>query len=139
MAINLLLSFWSLWTAFTSYYPLSWRSLFQMCSGVSIVTYRHRKSFLPRLNSSKQRPESSTCCFWSGVSKRGTHFENNLRIPKDSSKIVNTLLLFFFCFPEQLQILGDQIVQPRRCFYDTQNSFLSIVLKMIKVASPKLL
>ena len=46
---------------------------------------------LLRLNSSKQRFESSThCCFWSGVSKRGTHFENNLRIPKDSCKIVNT-------------------------------------------------
>ena len=26
-----------------------------------------------------------------GVSKRGTHFENNLRIPKDSCEIVNTL------------------------------------------------
>ena len=43
-----------------------------------------RKSILPRLNSSRQRSESSTrCCLWSGVSKRGTHFENNLRIPKD--------------------------------------------------------
>ena len=31
------------------------------------------------------------CCFWSAVSKRGTHFENNLRIPNDSCKIVNTL------------------------------------------------
>ena len=51
-----------------------------------------RKSFLPRLNSFKQRSESLTrCCFWSGVSKRGTHFGNNLRIPKDSCKIVNTL------------------------------------------------
>ena len=26
-----------------------------------------------------------------GVSKRGTHFENNLPIPKDTCKIVNTL------------------------------------------------
>ena len=51
-----------------------------------------KKSLLARFNSSKYRSESSTrCCFWSGVGKRGTRFENNLRIPKDSSKIVNTL------------------------------------------------
>ena len=58
----------------------------------SIGTYRRRKSFLPRLNSFKQHSECSTrFCFWSGVSERGTLFENNLRIPKDSCKIVNTL------------------------------------------------
>ena len=56
------------------------------------TVYRRRKCFLPRLNRSKRRSESSTrCYFWSGVSKRGTHFENTLRIPKDSCKIVNTL------------------------------------------------
>ena len=33
---------------------------------------------------------------WTGVSKRGTHFENNLRIPKDSYKIVNTQLSDIF-------------------------------------------
>ena len=49
------------------------------------------------LNQSKQRSESSTCCcFWSGVSKRGVHLENNLRIPKDSCKIVNTLPFYNF-------------------------------------------
>ena len=46
----------------------------------------------PAWTAIKHRSESSTrCCFWSGVSERGTHFENNLRIPKDSCKIVNTL------------------------------------------------
>ena len=58
----------------------------------SIVTWRRRKSFLPRLNSSKQRSESlKRRCFWSDVNKRGTHFEKNLRIPNDSWKIVKTL------------------------------------------------
>ena len=57
-----------------------------------IVTYRHRKSFLPRFNSSKQRSESSTCyCFWLVVCKRDTHFENDLGIPKYSCKIIYTL------------------------------------------------
>ena len=46
----------------------------------------------PRLKISKQRSESSMrCCFWLDMSQRGSHFENNLRIPKDSCKIVNTL------------------------------------------------
>ena len=31
------------------------------------------------------------CCFWLGMSKRGTHIEKNLRIPKDLCKIVNAL------------------------------------------------
>ena len=48
--------------------------LFQVCSGGSMF-----------------HPLSTCCCFWSGVSKRGTYFENNLRIPKDSCKIVITL------------------------------------------------
>ena len=52
----------------------------------------HIKSFLPRMNSFKQRSESSTrCYFWLGVSKRGIYFENSLRIPKDSFEIENTL------------------------------------------------
>ena len=66
----------------------------------SIATYRRRKSFLPRLNSSKQHSESSTrCCYWSGMSKRGTHFENNLSIPKDLCKIVETLPSDIFKVP----------------------------------------
>ena len=96
---------------------------------IEMITYRRRKSFLSHLNSSKQRSGSSTRCFWSGVRKRGTHFENNLRIPKDSYKIVDILpsdILRFqlshatliydspkllcgilLCFSEQLLILGD--------------------------------
>ena len=62
-----------------------WSHLFT--NSVNLVAH-----LIPRLKSSKQRFESLTCCcFWSGVSKRGTHFEINLRIPKDSFKIVNTL------------------------------------------------
>ena len=58
-----------------------------MVSVVIIQVY-----FSPCTNSSKQRSESSTrCCFWAVVSKCGTHFENNLRVPKDSYRIVNTL------------------------------------------------
>ena len=59
---------------------------------VAISVNAWEKSFSPRLNSSKQRSESSTrCCFWSGVSKRDTYFKNNLRSTKDSCKIVNTV------------------------------------------------
>ena len=42
-------------------------------------------------NSCKQRSESSTCCFWSTVSKHGIHFEHSFLIDKCSCKIVNTL------------------------------------------------
>ena len=57
-----------------------------------LLSFWCRNFFLPRLNNSKQRSETSTrCCFWSGMSKRGTHFGNNLRTPKDSCKILNTL------------------------------------------------
>ena len=38
-------------------------------------------------------------CFRTGVSKRGTHFEKNLRAPKDSSKNVNTLPSDIFKVP----------------------------------------
>ena len=91
-----LLIFWSLWTAFISWCSLSWR---YFCFTLVVVDpcfiYCHKpiqKIILPRLNGSKQRSEFLTCCcLWSGVGKRGTHFEKNLRIPKDSCKIVNTL------------------------------------------------
>ena len=40
----------------------------------------------------KQRSEISThCCFWSTVSKRGTHFEHSFLIDKCSCKMVNTM------------------------------------------------
>ena len=58
----------------------------------SIVTYLHKISFLLPWNSCKQLSESSTrCCFWSTVSKRGTHFEHSFLIDKCSCKMVNTL------------------------------------------------
>ena len=69
--------------------------LFQVCSGGSMfhpLPHTDAKILFPRLNSSKQRSKSSTrYCFWSDVSKRGTNFENNLRITKDSCKIINIL------------------------------------------------
>ena len=82
--------------AFTSCCPLSWRSFCFRCVVVDPCSIHcHiplQKILFPRLNSFKQSFESSTCCcFWSGVSKRGTHLENNLRISKDLCHIVNTL------------------------------------------------
>ena len=57
-----------------------------------IVTYFCKNSFLLRWNSCKQRSESAThSCFWSTVSKRGTHFEHSFLVDKCSCKIVNTL------------------------------------------------
>ena len=51
-----------------------------------------QNSFLLHWNSCKQRSESSMrCCFWSTVSKSGTHFEHSFLINKCSSKMVNTL------------------------------------------------
>ena len=57
----------------------------------SIVTYLHKNSFLLHWNSCKQCSESSTCCFWSTVSKHSIHFEHSFLIDKYSCKMVNTL------------------------------------------------
>ena len=58
----------------------------------SIVTYLRPNSFLLHWNSRKQRSESSTRrCFWSTLSKRGTHFEYSFFMDKCSCKMVNTL------------------------------------------------
>ena len=60
-----------------------------------IVTYLRKKSILLRLNSCQQRSESSTrCCFWSTVSKCGTHFEHSFLIDKCSCKMVTTSDIF---------------------------------------------
>ena len=100
-----------------------------------------KNSFLLCWNSCKQRSESSTrCCFWSTVSKRGTHFEHNFLIDKYSCKIVSTLssdifnssaisrnfnlrsaktsLWIFWYFPEQLLNLGDLSVHQHLRLYD---------------------
>ena len=82
-----LLSFWSFWTAFISCCPLSWRYFCFRCVVVDPCFIHCHIQY-----SSKQRSGSSKrCCFWSSVWKRGIHFENNLRIPKDSCKIVSKL------------------------------------------------
>ena len=57
----------------------------------SIVTYLCKTPFLLRWNSCKQRSESSIRCFWSTLSKRGTHFEHSFLIEEWSCKTVNTL------------------------------------------------
>ena len=58
-----------------------------------------KNSFLLRVNSCKQHSESSTrCCFWSTMSKRGTHFEHSFLIDKYSHKMVNTLPSDIFNF-----------------------------------------
>ena len=58
----------------------------------SIVTYLRKNSFLLCWNSCKQRSKSlMPCCFWSTVSKRGTHFEHIFLIDKCSCEMVNTL------------------------------------------------
>ena len=58
----------------------------------SIVTYLCKNFFLLHWNSCKQRSESLTChCFWSTVSKRGTHFEHSFLIDNCSCKMGNTL------------------------------------------------
>ena len=79
---------------------LMWTSL---VSGVkwwihvfSIVIYLRKNSFLLPWNSCKQRSESSTHCFWSPVSKRGTYFEHSFLIDKCSCKMVNTLPSYIF-------------------------------------------
>ena len=64
-----------------------------------IINYLRKNSFLLRWNSREQGSESSTrYCFWSTVSKRGTHFEHNFIIDKYSCKMVNTLLSGVFNF-----------------------------------------
>ena len=50
-----------------------------------------KNSFLLHWISCKQCSESSSCCFWLTVGKRGTHFVHNFLIDKCSSKMVNTL------------------------------------------------
>ena len=107
----------------------------------SIVTYLHKNSFLLHWNSCKQCSESSMCCcFWSTVSKRGTHFEHSFSLINVHAKwwihcllISSTPLLFhatsiyyqpkqvcgiFWCFPGQLTNLGDLSIQYHLCLYD---------------------
>ena len=51
-----------------------------------------KKHFLLRWNSCKQHSELSThCCFWSTVSKRGTHFKHSFLIDWYLCKMVNIL------------------------------------------------
>ena len=98
----------------------------------SIVIYLC-KIFLLHWNSCKQCSESLTHCFWSTVSKRGTHFEHSFLIDKCSYKMVNSLPLIsstpllshtisiydwskrvcgvFWCSLEQLLNLGDLSIQ----------------------------
>ena len=57
---------------------------------ISIAKYLCKNSFLLHWNSCKQCSELLTC-FWSTVSKRGTHFEHNFLIEKCSCKMMNTL------------------------------------------------
>ena len=57
-----------------------------------------QKILLTSLEQLQTALESSMrCCFWLGVSKRGTHFENNLRIPKDLQS-PKTILWTFVMF-----------------------------------------
>ena len=91
-----LLSFWSLWTTFTSCCPLSWRSFCFRCAVMDpyfihchIPTQKIFFTSLEQLQTALWILDA--LLFLSGVSKRGTHFENNLRISKDSCEIVNTL------------------------------------------------
>ena len=52
----------------------------------------HCHTFLLCWNSCKQCSELLTCCcFWSTVSKHGTHFEHSFFLDKCSCKMVNTL------------------------------------------------
>ena len=106
----------------------------------SIVTYLHKNSFLLCWNSCKQRSKSLTHCFWSTVSKCGTHFEYSFLIDKCSCKMMNTLPSdtfsssaisrnfnlrlskqvsgVFWCYSGQLPNLGDLSVQHHLCLYD---------------------
>ena len=68
---------------------LEWsgRSMFHPLSHIYAKTF-----FLLRWNSCKQCSKSLThCCFWSTVSKRGTHFEHSFLLDKCSCKMVDTL------------------------------------------------
>ena len=146
------LRLWSLWIAFTCCCPLSWLPIWLQSDVVNpwfihyhIIT---QNFFLLRWNSSKQHSESSLRnCFWSAVSKNGTHFEHNFLIDKCSCKMLNTLpsdifnfsaiscnfnlqsvksilrscfffLFFFLCFPGQLPNFGDLSAQHHLCLYD---------------------
>ena len=60
-----------------------------------VVTYLHTPFFFFFFffywNNCKQHSELLTCCFWSTVSKCGTHFECSFLIDKCSCKMVNIL------------------------------------------------
>ena len=60
----------------------------------SIVSYLRNHSFLLGWNSCKQHSELSTrYCFWSTLSKLGTHFEHSFLIDKYSWKLLLLYLL----------------------------------------------
>ena len=106
----------------------------------SIVTYLCKISFSVCWNSCKQHSESLMCCFWSTVSKCSTQFEHSFLIDKYSCNMVNTLLSdiynfsaisynfnlqsaktslwSFWCFPGQLQNLGNLSIPHHLCLYD---------------------
>ena len=91
-----LLSFWSLWTALTSCCPLIWRSFCFRCVVVDpcfihcrIPTQKIRFTSLEQLQTALWILD--VLLFLVRREQTRHRLGNNLRIPKDSCKIVNTL------------------------------------------------
>ena len=138
------LRLWSLWTAFTCCYPLSWL-LICLRSDVVDPCFIHCHIFIPKLlfvalkQLQKGSESSMCCCVWLTVSKRWTHLNTAFLLTNVHAKswihcllISSTPLLssatsiyirlkrvdeVFWCFPGQMPNLGDLSVQHHLCLY----------------------
>ena len=140
-----LLSFWSLWTAFPSCCPLSWRSFCFRCIVVDPCFIHYHIPTQKILFTSIEQLQKAlwildALLFLVGCEQTRHPLRKQLTHPKDLCEIVNmlpsdifkvsailrnvnvrspkTILWTFVMFPGQLLILGDQSVQRHRYFYD---------------------